>query len=149
MTDKERNIHEIEPWELKKAPRQPQDSVADDSNLKSIIRHSFREPILPEDSIFAEIAGQRYQVVDIGSQGLGITTPDKSRLQTETSYEFKLYIGENSLVFMAKIAHISPCDESGQYHCGVKIIDMSRDIELKLQQFLLEHHAKLFTEKNK
>ena len=148
MADKDREIPEIEPWEMKKAPSQPGDSAAD-LDLKNIIRNSFREPILPEDSIYAEIDGQSYQVVDIGSHGLGLTVPSKNSLKTETTYDLTLHIGENSLVFITKIAHISACDDSGMCQCGIKIMDMTKDLELKLQQFLIEHHEKLFTKENK
>ena len=149
MTEKDPDIPEIEPWEMKKAPRQPGESAANDFDLRSIIRNRFREPILPEDSIYAEIDGQNFQVIDIGSQGLGLTTSEPNSLKAETTYNITLHIGENSLVFMVKITHISPCDESGQCHCGLKITNMTKDLELKLQQFLVEQHAKLFTEKNK
>ena len=149
MTDKDHDIPEIEPWEMKNPPSQPSESAANDFNLKSVIRNSFREPILHEDSIYAEIENQRYQVANIGSQGLGIIVPDQNNLKTAITSELTLHIGENSLVFTVKITHISPCDESGQCHCGIKIMDMSEELELKLQQFLVEQHAKLFPEENK
>jgi hypothetical protein len=148
MADKDRDIPEIEPWKMEKLPNQPGDSSTD-VDLKSIIRNSFREPILPEESIYAEIDSESYQVIDIGSQGIGLTVPSKNSLKTKTSYDLTLHIGENSLVFITKIAHISPCDDSGLCQCGVKIMDMTKDLELKLQQFLIEHHEKLFTEENK
>lgn len=132
----------IEPWEFKGLPSAPPGTSA--LNPKSIVRNSFRQPILEEESVHAEIDGHMYKLIDIGSHGLGIAVPHPAAFSAGARCVLRLHLANGRLDLEGEITHTSPGGESGEYRCGIKLLDMTQANEEKLQQFLTAHHAKLF-----
>lgn len=144
MSKKENGTGEITPWELADLPVAPPGASPTDADLKKIIRKNYREPILDDDPVCAEIDGQTHRISDIGSRGLGLIIPAYSGLLAGTSYSITLHILDNAITLRGKITHISPSETSGECHCGIEFIDLSQKDEQILHDFLVDHHARLF-----
>lgn len=144
MSKGKKDLNGIEPWEFKGLPSPPPDAAASAFNPKNIVRKSFRQPILEEESVHVEIDGQTYRVIDIGSHGLGIAVPHPATLNQGLRCALRLYLADKRLELQGEVSHTSPGNESGEYRCGIKLMEMSPPNEEKLQQFLSAHHATLF-----
>ncbi|MFA6498919.1 MAG: PilZ domain-containing protein [Desulfurivibrionaceae bacterium] len=144
MTKKERGTEEIAPWELTDLPIPLAGSSPADADLQKIIRKNYREPILDDDPVRAEIDGLAHRVCDIGSRGLGLIVPSLDSFLAGTVYSITLHIGDNTITLRGKITHTSPSETSGECHCGIEFIDLSQKDEHALQHFLTAHHARLF-----
>lgn len=144
MTKKESGTEEIAPWELRDLPVAPVGANPADAELKKIIRKNYREPILDDDPVGAEIDGLTHRVCDIGSRGLGLLVPALGGFLTGTAYSITLHIGDSAITLQGKVTHISPSETSGECHCGIEFIDLSKKDEQTLQHFLTAHHARLF-----
>lgn len=148
MTNNDHDTPEIEPWEMKEPRLHPAEAATDESKLKEIVRNSFREPILAEDPVSAEIDGQKFQVIDIGSFGIGISVPRQDSLAQGAGCNIILHIGDNTLNIQGEVCHTSAPEGATPCHCGIKFTDMTQDNEQKLQQFLLDHHSRIFAQNN-
>lgn len=146
MTKKDSGTEEIAPWELKDLPVAQAKSNHADADLQKIIRKNYREPILEDDPVNAEIDGLTHRVCDIGSRGLGLIVPSLETFPAGTPCRVTLHIGDNTITLRAKVTHISPSETSGECHCGMEFIDLDPKDEQNLQHFLATHHAKLFGE---
>jgi len=146
MTKKKSGSEEITPWELKDLPVAPVGTEPVDADLPKIIRKNYREPILENDAVCAEIDGLAQRVCDIGNRGLGLIVPALDRFLAGAAYSVTLHIGDNTIALRGKVTHISPSETSGEYHCGIEFIDLSQKDEQALQHFLTAHHARLFDE---
>jgi hypothetical protein len=145
MTKKKSDPEETTPWELKDLPAAPAGTgPADASDLQKIIRKNYREPILDDDTVSAEIDGRTHRVCDVGSRGLGLIVPSLDSFLTGAPYSITLHAGDNTIALRGKITHISPSETSGECHCGIEFIDLSKKDEQTLQHFLTAHHARLF-----
>ncbi|MGV1100946.1 PilZ domain-containing protein [Thiovibrio sp. JS02] len=144
MSKKKSDTPEIEPWELKEFRPAPPAGRTDAQAMKKIVRKSFREPILEEEQVYAEINGRRYRLIDIGSFGVGIAVPSLDTFASGSVCAMQLHIGDNTIDFHGEITHTSPGEKTGECHCGVKFVDLDKTTEQKLQNFLTTHHAKLF-----
>ena len=144
MTKKESGTEQIEPWELTELPVAPTGASPAGGDLQKIIRKNYREPILDDDPVRAEIEGVSHRVCDIGSRGLGLIVPSLDSFLAGTAYSITLHIGDNTITLRGKVTHISPSETSGECHCGIELIDLSQNDEQTLQQFLTAHHASLF-----
>jgi len=146
MTKKESGTEEIAPWELTGLPVAPTGASPADADLQKIIRKNYREPILDDDPVRAEIDGRDHRVCDIGSRGLGLIVPALGSFLAGTAYSIRLHIGDNTITLRGKVTHTSPSETSGECHCGIEFIELSHTDEHTLQQFLTTHHARLFGE---
>ena len=144
MTKKESKTEEIVPWELTGLPVAPTRVGSADADLQKIIRKNYREPILDDDPVCAEIDGRSHRICDIGSRGLGLIIPALGSLLAGTAYSITLHIGDNTINLRGKVTHTSPSETSGECHCGIEFTDLSHTDEHTLQQFLTAHHARLF-----
>ncbi|MFH1021212.1 MAG: PilZ domain-containing protein [Pseudomonadota bacterium] len=144
MTKKEHETKEIAPWELTDLPVAPTGANPVDADLQKIIRKNYREPILDDDPVCAEIDGFKHLVCDIGSRGLGLIVPSLDGFLSGTAYSITLHIGDNTITLRGKVTHTSPSENSGECHCGIEFIDLSQKDEQTLQHFLTAHHARLF-----
>jgi len=144
MTKKESGTDEIAPWELTDLPVAPAGGTPAATELQKIIRKHYREPILDDDTVCAEIDGRTHRVSDIGSRGLGLTVPTLGTLQAGAPCSIVLHIGDNTIALSGRITHVSPSETTGDCHCGIEFIDLSPKDEQALQRFLTEHHARLF-----
>lgn len=144
MTKKKSEPEETTPWELTDLPVAPVGAKPADADLKKIIRKNYREPILDDDTVCAEIDGHIHRVCDVGSRGLGLIVPSLGGFLTGTAYNVTLHVGDNTIALRGKVSHISPSEISGECHCGIEFIDMNQKDEHTLQHFLATHHARLF-----
>lgn len=144
MTEKKNGTEEIAPWEFTELHTAPAGATLADADLEKIIRKNYREPILDDDPVRAEIDGASHRVCDIGSRGLGLIVPSLDGFPAGAPYSITLHIGDNTLALRGKVTHISPSEISGECHCGIEFIDLSKKDEQTLQHFLTEHHARLF-----
>ena len=145
MTKKDSGPKEITPWELTDLPVAPPGAAPAAAELQKIIRKHYREPILDDDPVCAEIDGHTHRVSDIGSRGLGLKAPSPDSFLAGTQCSITLHIGDNTIALRGKITHVSPGEASGECHCGIEFIDLSQKDEQALQRFLTEHHARLFS----
>lgn len=144
MTEKKNGTEEIAPWEFTNLQTAPAGATLADTDLQKIIRKNYREPILDDDPVCAEINDRTHKVCDIGSRGLGLIVPSLDIFLAGTAYSITLHIGDNTIALQGKVTHISPSETSGECHCGIEFIDLSQKDEQTLQQFLTAHHARLF-----
>lgn len=144
MTKKDSGPEEITPWELTDLPVAPPGAAPATAELQKIIRKHYREPILDDDPVCAEIDGRTHRVSDIGSRGLGLTAPSLDGFLAGAPCSITLHIGDNTIALRGKITHVSPGETSGECHCGIEFINLSQKDEQALQRFLTEHHARLF-----
>jgi hypothetical protein len=144
MTEKKNGTEEIAPWEFTNLPAAPAGATLADADLQKIIRKNYREPILDDDPVCAEINDSTHKVCDIGSRGLGLIVPSLDVFLAGTAYSITLHIGDNTIALRGKVTHISPSEISGECHCGIEFIDLSPKDEQALQHFLAAHHARLF-----
>ena len=144
MTKKESGTEHIAPWELTALPIAPDGASPASADLQKIIRKNYREPMLDDDPVRAEIEGISHRVCDIGNRGLGLIVPSLDSFPAGAAYSITLHIGDNTITLHGKVTHISPSETSGECHCGIELIDLNQNDEQTLQQFLTAHHAKLF-----
>jgi hypothetical protein len=145
MTKKKSGPEEAAPWELKDLPVAPAGAnLADAIDLQKIIRKNYREPILDDDTVYAEIDGRTHRVCDVGNRGLGLIVPSLGGFLTGTPYSVTLHAGGNTIALRGKVTHISPSETSGECHCGIEFVDLSKKDEQALHHFLTTHHARLF-----
>ena len=146
MTKKKNGAEEIAPWELTDLPAAPTGTTTTAADLQKIIRKNYREPILDDDPINAEIDGLPHRVCDIGSRGLGLIVASLDGFLAGTPHSITLHIGDNTITLQGRVTHISPSETSGECHCGIEFIDLKQKDEQTLQYFLTAHHARLFGE---
>ncbi len=146
MTKKKSGTEETAPWELTDLPVAPAGANPADADLQKIIRKNYREPILDDDTVCAEIDGRIHRVCDVGSRGLGLIVPSLGGFLAGAPHSVTLHIGDNTIALRGKVTHISPSETSGECHCGIEFIDLSQKDEHTLQHFLATHHARLFGE---
>lgn len=139
---KDKDVNEIEPWEFKGLPAASPDA-AGSSNPESIVRKSFRHPI-EKETVYAEIDDRMYKIVDITSHGLGMVVSHPAAFSAGMRCDLRLHLPEGRLNMRGEITHTSSSNKSGEYRCGVMLLDMNPHNEQKLQQFLDAHHARLF-----
>ena len=144
MTKKKIGTEEIPPWELTDLPVAPSGATSAGADLQKIIRKNYREPILDDDPVTAEIDGLPHRICDIGSHGLGLIVPSLGGFLAGTLYSITLHIGDNTITLRGKVTHISPSDASGECHCGIEFVELKQKDEQTLQHFLTAHHARLF-----
>ncbi|HIJ90294.1 MAG: PilZ domain-containing protein [Desulfobulbaceae bacterium] len=145
MTKKKSGTEESAPWELTSLPVAPTGvNPADAADLQKIIRKNYREPILDDDAVCAEIDGRTHRVCDIGGRGMGLIVPTLDSFPAGSPHSITLHIDDNTITLRGKVTHISPSETSGECHCGIEFIDLSKKDEHTLQYFLTAHHARLF-----
>lgn len=139
---------EIKPWEMT-APHPPAGATrAENARIAEITRHSFRGPVSDADQITLEINGRHYQVVDIGSHGIGIALPDNTTLAKGERCAVNLLLQGQRLALQGAVKHISEDAEAGLFHCGIELLDLSREAEQQLQAFVLRQRHSLFARKD-
>lgn len=149
MTKKTSGTEDITPWELTGLPAAPDGANPAATDLQKIIRKNYREPIAEDDPIRAEIDGRSHRVCDIGNRGLSLIVPSLDTFQTGTPHRITIQIGDDTITCRGKVTHISPSETSGECHCGIEFLDLSKKDEHTLQHFLAAHHARLFAETNR
>ena len=144
MKQKDNNGIEIEPWEMEEPKQLSPDTPAEQvKKKKKISRHSFRGPIYEVDAIEVLINDQKFDLVDIGSRGIGINLPEADIFSINDTVAIKLLLHEKSFSLEGQIKHISSL-KSNYHRCGIELINLDQDTEKKLQTFLQTKRVDLF-----
>lgn len=146
MTKKRIEPDEIVPWELKALPVAPAGANPADTDLKKIIRKSYRTPIVYPDPVSVEINGRPHQVCDISSHGLGLIVPPFGGFLAGSLHDIILHVDQKTLYLQGTVTHVSSLETPGECLCGIKFIDLNQKDEHTLQQFLAAHRTRLFGE---
>ena len=145
MKRKNKKGSEIEPWEMQEPPKKPASASGDEmaQEMETITRKSFRGEVSESDAAEAQINGVGYQVVDIGSRGIGIALPHPESLSVDETYTVNLLLHGKSFSLEGKVKHISP-SASDQYLCGIELLNVDDEVEQRLLTFLNRKRAQLF-----
>lgn len=115
--------------------------------LLKVIRESFRTPKDESDKVTVQINDKDFEVVNIGSQGIGILIPQEDMFYVnEKLRSIKLTWQGNPFSLQGKVVHISP-DDSGNYLCGIQLINLDKKSEKKLKKYLQGNRSALFGKK--
>jgi c-di-GMP-binding flagellar brake protein YcgR len=112
--------------------------------LEQIIREIYRVPITKNDNISAQINGENFEVVNLGSHGVGIRTPRGSFSVDDDVREIKLMLKGEILRFSGKVVHVTSY-KADTYLCGIRLIDMDEVSQQKLLDCVYRIRANLFT----
>jgi hypothetical protein len=145
MTKNKTEHEEPAVWELTNLPAAPEGFNPADDDRPEIIRKNYREPIVDDDAVHAEINGRSHRVRDIGSHGLGLVVPSFGGFLAGSLHDVTLHLGPKTIYLQATVTHVSPIETPGECYCGIEFADLSPKDAQTLQQFLTTHHAKLFT----
>ena len=100
-----------------------------------IIRHVYRLPSEKEDKVAIEINGTNYEIINLGANGVGILVDEESAFAAGQQLDgIKLQLDSDHLQLQGRIVHVSPRDF--QLICGIEFIQMGKDNEGKMLNFL-------------
>jgi c-di-GMP-binding flagellar brake protein YcgR len=112
--------------------------------LEQIIRQIYRIPIKKEDKIAVTINGAEYEVVNLGSHGIGIRLPPPGHFEVNNQdHDIKLLLDGELLKLKGKIVHITKHEID--YLCGIKFADLDEATQNKLLATVFRIRARLFT----
>lgn len=113
--------------------------------LEQVIRHIYRVPVEQGDNVGVTVDGQRYEVVNLGSNGIGIRLPNPVPFTVDGQvHEIGLQIAGELLRLSGKIVHVTPYG-SDSYLCGIKLTDMNEESQRRLLDCVYRIRASLFT----
>lgn len=112
--------------------------------LEQIIREIYRVPINQNDNISVQMDGKNYDVVNLGSHGIGIRIPQGAFSVDDTIPDIKLMLKGEILRFKGKVVHVSTY-KADTYLCGVRLVDMDEVSKQKLLDCVYRIRANLFT----
>lgn len=108
-----------------------------------IIRHVFRLPIEEGDNVSLEINDRTYEVINLGTNGIGILLDDEDSFAAGQPLEnVMLHLDTEHLRLKGKVVHVSP--REFQLICGIEFVQMTGDEENKMLKFLRGHRESLF-----
>jgi hypothetical protein len=108
-----------------------------------IIRHVFRLPIEEGDNVSLEINDRTYEVINLGTNGIGILLDDEDSFAAGQPLEnVMLHLDTEHLRLKGKVVHVSP--REFQLICGIEFVQMTGDEENKMLNFLRGHRESLF-----
>lgn len=113
--------------------------------LEQVIRQIYRVPIANNDEVNVSVDGSEYEVVNLGSQGIGIRLSEPVPFRVDgRNHEIDLRIEGNLLHLSGEIVHVTPYD-ADNYLCGIKLIDMDEESHRRLLGCVYRIRADLFT----
>ncbi len=119
-------------------------NIKDDSSSPRIVRKSFRIPIESTQNVWVEIDSEKYTVLDIGEDGIGIAHKANSQFQLDQALNnCILYLeGESIQNLNGLIVHFSSdLDNGWQY--GIQWVDPGKESMKKLSDIIKKLKAKL------
>ncbi len=118
-----------------------------DQDLRKVFRQSFRVPIDENDDVTVRINNQRFNVINISAQGIGIHLKAAEIFCVGDILDaIELNLNGEKLGLKGKVCHITP-HSPGHYLCGMEFLDMDESVEQKLRDFIHGYQAKLFNQK--
>lgn len=110
-----------------------------------IVRQHFRIAVRSSEKLTARIFDKKYELVDVGSRGVGIRLGSEDLFLTlENELDIELDLHGRLLKLKGKIVHISP-DDSEQSPCGIEFLDLDRESEETLLNFLKSGRTEMFS----
>jgi hypothetical protein len=111
-----------------------------------IIRHVFRLPIEESDKVSLEINDKTYEVINLGTTGIGILVDEEDSFTVDQPLkEVVLHIDVERLQLKGRVVHVSP--REFQLICGIEFVEMATEEEDKMLNFLSRHKESLFGER--
>lgn len=108
-----------------------------------MIRHVYRLPIEEEDKVAIEIDGTSYEVINLGTNGVGILVDEENSFTAGQQLAgIKLQLDTRHLQLQGRVVHVSPRDF--QLICGIEFIKMGKENEGTMLNFLRRHRDNLF-----
>lgn len=111
--------------------------------VQKIIRHSFRVPWGEEDDGYVMLQGKRYALVNIGSQGIGITCQEDEFRKGQPLTGISLYLGETTMTLNGEVMHLS-VEAEGEFLCGIRLHNLSRLDEKTIREALEKKCKEMF-----
>jgi hypothetical protein len=101
--------------------------IKEDTALPKIIRKSFRVPIEEHENVWVAINKQRYPVLDIGLDGVGISLEKDLMFTIEQAIlNCELNIYDVSMKELSgQIVHLTACGDE-KWQCGIRWINLEK-----------------------
>jgi hypothetical protein len=112
--------------------------------LEQIIRQIYRIPITKADNVAVKIDGHDYEVVNLGSHGIGIRMPPPGVFQVNNEEHLVTLLLDGEVLHLrGKIIHLTK--HGIDFLCGVKFTDLDEETQKKLLACVYRIRARLFT----
>jgi hypothetical protein len=113
--------------------------------LEQVIRQIYRVPVEKGDNVAVTVDGGKYEVVNMGSHGIGIHLPDPPPFTVDSRlHEISLRIEGEVLRLSGKIVHVTRYGADSNL-CGIKLVDMNEESQRRLVGCVYRLRANLFT----
>ena len=114
--------------------------------IQEVIRQYFRINVNETDSITIKVNGQKYDVVDVGDNGIGIRlSPEDIFLAVEDELGIELNIDGIVHNLQGKVVHISP-NGPEEFLCGIEFIKIDQKSKEQLIGYLQNSRTEIFKE---
>jgi len=112
--------------------------------IQEVIRQYFRITVDETDSITIKVSGQKYDVVDVGDNGIGIRlSPEDIFLAVEDELGIELNIDGIVHNLQGKVVHISP-NGPEEFLCGIEFIKIDQKSKEQLMGYLQNSRTEIF-----
>lgn len=112
--------------------------------LEQIIRQIYRIPITETDDVSVKINGEKHEVVNLGSHGIGVLLKQADSLDVNNqTHDVDLRLNGERLLLKGKIVHVTPYS-ADHYLCGMKLINLDDASQEKLLACVYRIRANLF-----
>ena len=112
--------------------------------IQEVIRQYFRITVDETDSITIKVNGQKYDVVDVGDNGIGIRlSPEDIFLAVEDELGIELNIDDIVHNLQGKVVHISP-NGPEEFLCGIEFIKIDQKSKEQLMGYLQNSRTEIF-----
>jgi len=112
--------------------------------IQEVIRQYFRITVDETDSITIKVNGQKYDVVDVGDNGIGIRlSPEDIFLAVEDELGIELNIDGIVHNLQGKVVHISP-NGPEEFLCGIEFIKIDQKSKEQLMGYLQNSRTEIF-----
>ena len=114
--------------------------------IQEVIRHYFRITVKETDSITIKVDGQKYDVVDVGDNGIGIRlSPEDIFLAVEDELGIELNIDGIVHNLQGKVVHISP-NGPEEFLCGIEFVKLDVKSKDQLMGYLQNSRTEIFND---
>jgi c-di-GMP-binding flagellar brake protein YcgR len=113
--------------------------------LEQVIRQIYRVPVKKSDRVNITVDGSEYEIVNLGSHGIGIRLPNPAPFKvSDHVHKIGLKIEGDYIRLSGKIVHVTPY-ETDHCLCGIQLIDMDEKSQQRLLDYVYRIRANLFT----
>jgi len=116
----------------------------DGLELLTITRESFRTPVISAGTATAQIDDQLFDVENIAPNGIGIRVSRTEIFFVNQELDsIQLILEGNAFHLKGRVVHTSP-NGAGMFLCGIEFVDMDRESEEKLLEYIQKTRTELF-----